>query len=612
MKRSIVGGLVVATMMLGSFGARADGPTEIIPNGGQVHAIPGERCASESAYDADNDTRYGAACRRMHIVFGPIFAKPGQNDLLIQPVVTEKPTYDGYLIRFKPNLVGALGTPPVEDIHLHHGTWLNAPGSRSYGSGPWLASGEEKTIATFPDRYGLKIQATDQWLFLHMVHNATPKPQPVWVIYDIDYVDAATAETVQPDGRPLITNTRSIWLDVGNGGWSANADPYFLNPVYNVQRGFGSLDAETGTLTCTWPKQNCARFNSSNRVSDNQGNPVIAAGKDHTITTSNLGGKSEGTLVLMGGHLHTGGIRDEVSLVRDGQERLIHISDAYYWNHAEPEKVGALPDSWDMSMTGVSVDIGWKVHVKAGDKLRLNAVYDSELASWYENMGIVMTWLVPGAPLEGAIDPFAPGVTLHRGIPDTLGDAVPEVADGWELPGAKHGVCSPSATTLCVRGQVTHPHYISASNHASPCPPGGCPALPAATAPGPEVTDIQMGGFTYGIADLNAVLNTGTIPRVKVNSPVTFWNADTADYMWHTLTACARPCTGATTASYPIADGWKNAPDSPEMDFDSGELGVGAAPRQAVSWTLTPDTTGIFTFYCRIHPSMRGAINVVA
>ena len=32
----------------------------------------------------------------------------------------------------------------------------------------------------------------------------------------------------------------------------------------------------------------------------------------------------------------------------------------------------------------------------AGDKIRLNAVYDSQQASWYENMGIVMAFLAPG------------------------------------------------------------------------------------------------------------------------------------------------------------------------------------------------------------------------
>ena len=53
------------------------------------------------------------------------------------------------------------------------------------------------------------------------------------------------------------------------------------------------------------------------------------------------------------------------------------------------------------------------------------------------------------------------------------------------------------------------------------------------------------------------------------------------------------------------------------VDFDSGELGYGipgiTAAKNLISWDL--DLTGysageIVTYYCRIHPFMRGAIEV--
>ena len=63
---------------------------------------------------------------------------------------------DGYITRFKPNLVRADGTvPPVEQVHLHHGTWLS---EHDYGSGPFFAAGEEKTIAPFPRGYGMPVK----------------------------------------------------------------------------------------------------------------------------------------------------------------------------------------------------------------------------------------------------------------------------------------------------------------------------------------------------------------------------------------------------------------------------------------------------------------------
>src|SRR3712207_2141233 len=70
--------------------------------------------------------RYPGACRRLRFSYGPIAVKPGQNDVLIGPVTIEKPNMDGFITRFKPNLVRADGTvPPVEQVHLHHGTWLS-------------------------------------------------------------------------------------------------------------------------------------------------------------------------------------------------------------------------------------------------------------------------------------------------------------------------------------------------------------------------------------------------------------------------------------------------------------------------------------------------------
>src|SRR5207247_8924619 len=114
---------------------------------------PSEKASYEQeGWGANTDyTRYPGNCRRMHFAYGPIVVKPGQNDVLINPVTIEKPGEDGYITRFKPNLVRPDGTvPPVEQVHLHHGTWLSYP---EYGSRPFFAAGEEKTIAPVPRGY---------------------------------------------------------------------------------------------------------------------------------------------------------------------------------------------------------------------------------------------------------------------------------------------------------------------------------------------------------------------------------------------------------------------------------------------------------------------------
>ena len=53
--------------------------------------------------------RYPGRCQRLKFAYGPIVVKPGQNDQLISPVTIEKPWQDGYVTRFKPDLVRADG-----------------------------------------------------------------------------------------------------------------------------------------------------------------------------------------------------------------------------------------------------------------------------------------------------------------------------------------------------------------------------------------------------------------------------------------------------------------------------------------------------------------------
>ena len=54
-------------------------------------------------------------------------------------------------------------------------------------------------------------------------------------------------------------------------------------------------------------------------------------------------------------------------------------SDAHYY-----EPAGAV--SWDVAMTATRPD--WRVHLKAGDVVSVNATYDVRKASWYESMGL--------------------------------------------------------------------------------------------------------------------------------------------------------------------------------------------------------------------------------
>jgi plastocyanin len=599
----------------------------------QLKQLPSP-CEATNPYEAALWQSYGKDCRRLHFAFGPIIARPGQNDALIEPVTIEKPAYPGYIVRFKPDLVDQTGkAPDISQVHLHHATWLN--GYPQYGSGPFFAAGEEKTIATFPPGYGMHVGAADVWLLLYMVHNATATPHVVWITYDIDFIPEKAA------AKHHIVPVKPVWLDVQRSRIADGAPSTSSNPVFNVQQHYGHPDVSSfarlntgfndGERTsggavkqvCSWPLENCARHDVYGGVTPQQGVPISIPGADWTVPAD-----FEGTLIGIGGHLHPGGIRDEVSLVRGGVEKPVFISDAVAWQRkpASTAVAGGPKTSWDFSMGVTGSTIGWKLKIKTGDKIRLNAVYDSNDASWYENMGIVVALLAPkNAEKEDAlhggpgVDVFDQAVTLNPGLPDS---AIP--TPGW-LPATCHPNTNPAngALTLCLRGQITHGHMKEASTFGG-CPAGGCQSLP--TKGSARVVDkIVSLGFTFGNADLGLIGQTG-IPRVKLGKPLTFYNFDTVADVWHTFTGCKYPCTGAYGLDYPLANGAASAGDV--RDFDSTEIGYGLffspasgqfggdkpfqqALQDGFYATFTPTQTGIYSLYCRIHPAMRGAFKVV-
>lgn len=643
----MVGSVAAAPAPLGGVGSVAtprpvdvselDGPTTVVvtdehgpvvPDPAFLEQFPGDPCVMETAYEKHlfgEEPRYGADCKRIHFAFGPIPVKPGQNDAIIEPVDIEQPRFASYIVRFKPDLVRALdgSKPRTEDLHLHHATWLNL--NRDYGDGPFFAAGEEKTIATFPMGYGVEVRPTDVWGLLYMVHNATAGSEGVWLTYSIDVVSKDVAE--QKYG---MTNARTLWLDVhGNEEFHPEQADSSANPVFNVQRGFGHRDHETGTMVCRWPDENCARFDQYGNVTAQQGLDVSkeVRGTDYVVPED-----MAGDIIMLGGHMHPGGIRDEISLVRNGKEKPIFISDAIYWDYDDPRRIGGRPHSWNLSMTVSGIDLGWKVKVRESDRIRINAVQDSQDASWYENMGIVVAAIVPeGTDKPKAvpgIDPFADNVVIDRGYSKKA--LVPPGPFHYRN-GFRPKPCQPDLVgkdgekRLCLRGQPTHGAIPESGNGGDPCTPETCPPLPEKQ--GPMVTSIHSVGFTYGQADFGVIGSQG-IPRVKLGKPVQFVNEDAAARIWHTFTRCKEPCTGPTKINYPLADGGKGPKD--HMDFESLEIGFGLVwepaktqvgqrnepydhnwAKDAFVWEFTPNRTGTFTFWCRIHPSMRGAFQVV-
>jgi hypothetical protein len=584
----VVGFLAVtAAMTLGARAALAPPPhpdpnavAPVLPS--PCAATPGdayERAIfAQEGWAGPDYVRYPGACQRLHFAFGPISVKPGQNDVLIEPIAVDKPAYDGYITRMTANLVLPDGTvPPIEQIHLHHGTWLSL--TNNYGLGPWFAAGEEKTYGDIPRGYGMPVKATDQWQLLYMVHSAVPQTTAIYITYDIDYIAKDRAESYPINLKPAYP----VWLDVRRGS---------SYPVFNSERQYG-----TGG-TCTWPAQECASSDPWGHVSPGQGQGPGETGQDLTLPAKGrplgqIGSFQGGTLIGIGGHLHPGGLYDAIDVVRGTQSRRIFTSEAKYWSRTDHAALGGPPNSWDFSMTVTGLP-RWGIRVKPGDTLRIDATYDTSLQDTYEDMGIAVAYLAPdrsdGSPTAPGVDPFTAPL-----------DPTPGCSSGGIAKGA-----------VCDKGVVTHGHLPEASHY------GGPSATGLAAPKGPVVSQIPIAGFDYVGSDLSTVSMTG-IPVVKLGQTLSFVNEDAAADVYHTVTTCAFPCLGATGVAFPIADG-RTSLGRP-LQLDSAELGYGPSfgpAKNAVQWSVGVTRAAgyrpgeVVTYYCRIHPFMRGAFQVGA
>ena len=262
-------------------------------------------------------------------------------------------------------------------------------------------------------------------------------------------------------------------------------------------------------------------------------------------------------MIVTAGHVHPGGLWTDLKLQRGARTAELFRSVADYFDPSGPV-------SWDMAMTVTPPS--WKVAVDKGDTLKVSATYDTRRASWYEVMGIMLVYMVDDR--SGAADPF-----------------------GHDFP---------------TRGAPTHGQLKEATNFGGG--PSGKPdptTLPGAQAFGGRV---GIADFAYLPGDQFSALTTPAPPVVQAGQSLDFANLDEMGSVLHTVTACRAPCNGATGISYPLADG--------PVDFDSGELGYGPKGYTAASnrgdWQTPKNLpSGTYTYFCRVHPFMRGSFRVV-
>jgi hypothetical protein len=503
--------------------------------------------------------RLADGAERVTYTVGPIDVAPGQNRITYKTITgADRPPADGWIVRMKPDLVWASGprkgfAPKTDKVMFHHGVFLNLsrPDATSGLPERFMGTGEEKTIMEFPEGYGYRYKKTDVWWLNHMIHNLTSKEMKLDITYTVDFIPDTAPEAAN------MTGVRPIWMDVENGS---------SYPVFDVYRGSGGKDGKF-----TYPRDAKDPYHG---------------GPAKNVWTVDR----DGVLISTAGHVHTGGLYTDLSLTRPGAEyagpkcNTKHGAEARRacWDRAPRVKGSTVhlfrshakyyepagPVSWDVSMKGTPAD--WMVQVHKGDKLSTQATYETKLGSWYESMGIMVVYMADGT--AGGRDPYA--------------------------------------TKVDYPGQVTHGHLAENSGvhggKATDLPD------PRKLASGATTGDpFLISGFQYGAGDFRIPGADGRPPTVKKGQSLTFELAapDAAREEWHSLTSCDAPCNRSTGIAYPLPNG--------KYRFDSGQLGnlggVGAPPTVGRTTWSTPKNlpVGTYTYFCRIHPMMRGAFRVV-
>ena len=170
----------------------------------------------------------------------------------------------------------------------------------------------------------------------------------------------------------------------------------------------------------------------------------------------------------------------------------------------------------------------------------------------------------------------------------------------WFAPG--QGGKATFGLGVDVPGAVTHGHLPENDNHG-----GGFDADfsdPLGLPNGAPASAVNIVDFEYEPGDLDLLAQ---VPTVAHGNHVTFTNLDTPTSgagTAHTVTACKLPCNQSTGIAYPLA----GAP----VVFDSGQLGNYGAPTKGTRVWNTPSNlpVGDYTYFCRVHPFMRGVFRV--
>jgi plastocyanin len=261
----------------------------------------------------------------------------------------------------------------------------------------------------------------------------------------------------------------------------------------------------------------------------------------------------------------------------------------------------------------------WRAPIHKGDRIRITGTYENKEHSWYTAMTHEGIYIDEQQPPVGRCAPYLINTPTPQGKMTRVKKKfvtykrvkvrgrggkvrikrVKVVKVKWikkNVPG------KPVDPTDGVLNRPWGPHLDRICGEAFGAM--ACERPEPEREPGQETSQVHIANFLYLPGDRSLGGQQGAPPRVKHGSSLTFINDDQVAGIRHSVTTCSWPCNGLYVANYPLADGiW----DSTTLGYDA----IDGGNPNPLAETPKDLAVGKYSYFCRIHPWMRGAFEVV-
>jgi polyvinyl alcohol dehydrogenase (cytochrome) len=490
----------------------------------------------------------------LSLYYGPYTIPPGWD---ANRVDLELPTQNGFLISLEPAMrrVSDLSEPMHTEAHIHHAHWFGFdPGNEEdnyfdqtgIGTHEWVfGNGDEETRADFRRRSAAQPDGPVYGNFLPAGRNQT-------VIYMLHN------KTSQPMAVYIVLDV------IFQHGTRAELEKITGRPYHDVTgmllgRTFDVPREPDGDGKWEYVKD-CARRDEGPDAC------AIEWVAPH-----------DGTIIGSGGHLHPGGT--DVIVENYGSEANPCTPDArnrgyggtLLYHSDVINRNAPFSEDYQTEVTHPA----WRAPLHKGDRIRISGNYENKKHAWYTAMIHAGFYFDYEQKPRAGCKPYIVGKAKKKvtdpteGVPNRAWGAHMDEYCGvrFDQPACEHPEDKPPETAFVHQNQV------------------------------------NIVNFQYLPGDRSSSTSGGTIPSVPQGEKITFFNADQAANIRHSVTTCPWPCNGRYVANYPHADG----------AWDSGTLGFdiidGGSPNPIAE--TPPDLPPrLYTYFCRIHPWMRGAFRI--